>query len=219
MNELLFFAHIGIITLFTIVALKISKETLVTTVGIYCILANLFVLKQIKLFGLQPTASDAFSVGAILGLNLLQEYFGEKITKKAIWTCFFALVLYAVVSHIHLLYIPSVCDISAGHYNFILKSMPRIAIASILVTLLVQHIDRIFYGFLKQKFHNKYFLARNLLSLFIIQLIDTILFTFAGLWGIVNNLWDIILVSFIVKLVTILVSVPMVAIFKPKTRI
>jgi len=216
MNELLFFAHIVIITLFTIVALKISKETLIATVAIFCILANLFVLKQIKLFGLRPTASDAFSVGAILGLNLLQEYFGKKIAKKAIWTCFFALVLYAVVSHIHLLYIPSICDISASHYNFILKSMPRIAIASILVTLLILHIDRIFYGFLKKKFNNKYFLARNLLSLFIIQLIDTVLFTVAGLYGIVSNLWDIILVSFVVKVVTILVSVPIVSLCKPK---
>lgn len=219
MNELLFLTHILIITCSTIIALKISKEALVAIIAIFCILANLFVLKQINLFGLNPTASDAFSVGAILGLNLLQEYFGKNIAKKAIWTCFFALVLYAILSQIHLMYTPSIYDVSSRHYQFILQFMPRIAIASISVTLLIQHLDRIFYGFLKQKFNNNYFLLRNLISLFIIQLIDTILFTFAGLWGIVSNLWDIIIISFIVKVVTILVSVPIVALFKPKRKI
>jgi len=218
-NELLFLTHILIITCSTIIALKISKEALVAIIAIFCILANLFVLKQINLFGLNPTASDAFSVGAILGLNLLQEYFGKNIAKKAIWTCFFALVLYAILSQIHLMYTPSIYDVSSRHYQFILQFMPRIAIASISVTLLIQHLDRIFYGFLKQKFNNNYFLLRNLISLFIIQLIDTILFTFAGLWGIVSNLWDIIIISFIVKVVTILVSVPIVALFKPKRKI
>ena len=92
MNELIFFAHVIIISLFTIFSLKISKEALVAFIALYCVLANLLVLKQITLFGLHPTASDAFSVGAILGLNLLQEYYGKITAKKAIWTCFLALV-------------------------------------------------------------------------------------------------------------------------------
>ena len=71
-----------IISLFTVLALKISKETLVAMISIYCILANLFVLKQISLFGYHPTASDAFSVGAILGLNLLQEYYGKDFCRR-----------------------------------------------------------------------------------------------------------------------------------------
>ena len=214
MNELLFCAHAIIISLFTIVALKTSKETLVATIAIYCILANLFVLKQITLFGLHPTASDAFSVGAILGLNLLQEYFGKNAAKKATWTCFFALVLYAIVSQIHLLYSPSVYDTSAGHYSFLLTFMPRIAFASIATTIFVQHIDRILYEFLKKKFNNQHFLLRNIISLFLVQIIDTILFSFAGLYGIISNIGDVILVSFIVKVITILLSVPLIALLK-----
>jgi len=217
MNELLFFAHAVIISLFTVISLKISKETLVTTIAIYCILANLFVLKQITLFGLHPTASDAFSVGAILGLNLLQEYFGKHAAKKAIWTCFFALTLYTIVSQIHLLYLPSIHDITSAHYDPILTFMPRIALASISVTLLVQHIDRILYAFLKTKFQNKQFLLRNLISLFLVQIIDTVLFSFAGLYGIISNIGDVILVSFLVKVATILISVPLISIFRKKT--
>jgi len=216
MNELLFFAHIIVVSLFTIISLKMSKSTLVAMIAIYCILANLFVLKQITLFGLHPTASDAFSVGAILGLNLLQEYFGKDAAKKAIWTCFLALILYAIVSQIHLMYLPSIYDITAAHYAPILTFMPRIAIASILVTFLVQHLDRILYGFLKTKLQSKYFFLRNLISLLSIQIIDTVLFSFAGLYGIISNIGDVILVSFAVKIVAILVSVPLISVLRAK---
>ncbi|MFC1842308.1 queuosine precursor transporter [Candidatus Dependentiae bacterium] len=219
MNELLFFIHVILISLFTVLALKISKESLVAAIVLFCVLANLFVVKQITLFGLHPTASDAFSVGAILGLNLLQEYFGKSIVKKTIWTCFFALLFYVIVTQIHLAYIPSMYDTSAMHFHFILRFMPRIAIASIAVTLIVQLIDRMLYGFLKNKFSGKQFFLRNIISLFVVQAIDTVLFSFAGLYGIVQNIWDVIIISFIVKVATILIAVPIISIFRTKTRI
>ena len=217
MNELIFLAHVIIISIFTIAALKISKEALIATIAIYCVLANLFVLKQINLFGFTPTASDAFSVGAILGINLLQEYFGEKESKNAIWICFFVTIIYTIASQIHIIYTPSIYDTSSQNFDAILKFMPRIAIASILVTLLIQIMDRIFYKFLKTKFHDQHFILRNFISLFIVQLLDTILFTFLGLWGIVGNLWDVIIVSFAVKVITILISVPIISIFRSKS--
>lgn len=213
-NEIVFLLHILIISGFTIAALKISKETLIATIALFCVLANLFVLKQIDLFGLIPTASDAFSVGAILGINLLQEYFGKQVSRCAIITSFFSTILYAIVSQIHMVYAPSICDLSCAHYNFILKFMPRLAIASIVVTLITQIIDRKLYAFLQNKFVGKHFAIRNFISLFIVQLIDTVLFTFAGLWGIMENLRGVIIVSFLVKLATILISVPIISIFR-----
>jgi len=219
MNELLFLAHIAVISICTVLALRISKEALVAVIAIYCVLANLFVLKQITLFGLHPTASDAFSVGAILGLNLLQEYFGKSAAKKAMWTCLLALVLYTITSQIHLMYLPSIYDVTAQHYAPILQFMPRIAIASILVTLVVQYLDRILYGFLKTTFDGKRFFLRNLISLILIQIIDTVLFSFAGLYGIISNISDVILVSFTVKFITIAVSVPLTSLFRKKAKI
>lgn len=215
-NEMLFFVHIIIITLFTIIALHLGKEALIAIISIFCILANLFVLKQITLFGLHPTAADAFSVGAIIGLNLLQEYFGKNIAKKTVWICFFSLILYIAVSQIHLAYIPSVYDVMASHYAILLQFMPRISIASILVTLFVLQLDRIFYGFLKEKLQGRYFVIRSIVSVIIMQLIDTVLFSFIGLYGIIGNIWDIILVSLAVKLATIAISVPLISFFKPR---
>ena len=107
MNELIFLLQTITVSLCALGALYLGKEALVTFICIQSILANLFVIKQTTLFGLNATCSDAFAVGATLGLNLLQEYFGRTITRKAIWLNFFFLVFYAITSQIHLAYAPS----------------------------------------------------------------------------------------------------------------
>ena len=88
-NELIFIFHCLIIASSSLFALFLGSYGLVAFICIQCILANLFVIKQITLFGYTATCSDAFTVGATLGLNLLQEYFGKNITKKTIWINFF----------------------------------------------------------------------------------------------------------------------------------
>jgi len=78
MNEFIFLLHIIIIAISSLVALRLGKEALVAYVCVLGILSNLFVTKQILLFGFNVIATDAFVVGAVLGLQLLQEYYGKK---------------------------------------------------------------------------------------------------------------------------------------------
>src|SRR5205085_8602177 len=144
---------------------------------IQCILANLFVIKQITLFGFTATCADAFTVGATLGLNLLQEYFGKDITKKAIWVNFFLLIFYLIVSQIHLWYTPAAFDTAQEHFIPLLGLMPRIVIASFSVYFFVQMLDYYLYGMLKKKYADKHLVLRNYFSIAFCQLIDTILFS------------------------------------------
>jgi len=215
-NELLFLIHVLVITMCTIIAAKMGKEALISNIALLCVLANLFILKQITFFGLYPTASDAFSVGIIVGLNVLQEYFGKVVTKKAILICFFSLIMYTILSQIHLIYEPNIYDFSSIHYKALMQFMPRIAIASISVILFVQALNRMLFGFLKKKLHGKYFLLRNLITIVITQLIDTVLFSFASLYGVVSNIGDIIIISTTVKLAAIAIMVPLISLIKPK---
>src|SRR5229473_6185965 len=110
MNELIFALHTVIIALFALGALALGQGALVAFVCIQCILANLFVVKQITLFGFTATCADAFTVGATIGLNMLQEYFGKAIAKRTIWINFFLLIFYAIVSQVHLIYVPHAAD-------------------------------------------------------------------------------------------------------------
>jgi len=210
LNEIIFIFHCATITSFALVSLFIGPYALITFISVQCILANLFVIKQITLFGFTATCADAFTVGATLGLNLLQEYFGKEITKKAIWVNFFLLIFYLIATQIHLAYVPASFDSVQQHFTPILSLMPRIVIASFSVYFLVQMLDYYIYGLLKRIWNNKYLVIRNYCSIAFCQLIDTILFSFLGLYGIVEDVWQIIFISYFVKLISIIIATPFV---------
>src|SRR5579859_3477715 len=114
-NELIFFSHISILFLSLLGALRIGKEALIGLICVLVVLMNMFVLKQINLFGLSVTATDAFAVAVTLGLNMLQEYYGLKLTQKTIWISFYVSIVVLVLSKVHLLYIPSNFDTYQPH--------------------------------------------------------------------------------------------------------
>lgn len=208
MNEWLFASHILAIFFFTLGALKLGKEALCSWICLQALFANLFVLKQITLFGFHVTASDVFAVGGILGLNLMQEFYGAKEAKKATTVCLYCLLLFAALSKIHLLYTPSFTDTTHSSYVNILDPAPRLFIASLIVFFIVQKIDIKLFSKLKSSLKKSPFALRNLISLCTSQFLDTVLFTFLGLYGIVFSLYDVIFVSFLTKVIVIAFLTP-----------
>lgn len=210
MNELLFIVHTIVISTSALIALYLGQAALVAFVCLQCVLANLFVVKQITLFGFSATCADAFTVGAVLGLNLLQEYFGRTIARTCIWINFFLLIFYVIVSQIHLAYIPNSYDTMQACFIPILGLMPRIVIASFVVYFIAQWADYALYGFLRRILGDRYLVVRNVVSIMLTQLLDTVLFSFLGLYGIIENIWQIIFISYVIKLVAIAIASPFV---------
>lgn len=209
MNEVLFFIQIFIIVVFASVALRMGKEALTAWVAIQALIANLFVLKQITLFGFDVTASDAFAIGSLLGINFLQEYSGVEKARRATWICFFFMLFFVAVSHVHLLYQPSLYDTSQSSFVQILSLAPRLLSASMAVFFVVQWVDIKFFSFLKNRFPNFGFATRALIALVFSQFLDTFLFSFIGLYGMVVSVVNVIAVSFIVKLSVIFCMTPL----------
>lgn len=203
MNEILFLLQAMLIIAFALGALKLGKETLIAWVAIQALIANLFVLKQITLLGLDVTASDAFAIGSLLGLNFLQEYFSRDDANKATWICFFFMVFFCLASQIHLLYHPSTYDTTQSSYIALLSPSPRLLLASLSVFFIVQQFDIRFFAFLKSSLPKASFAFRAAIALAVSQFLDTFLFSFAGLYGIVASVIDIMIMSYIVKLMVI----------------
>jgi queuosine precursor transporter len=214
MNELLFLFHLLCIGITTIIMLKMGAEALVALLCVQGILANLFVIKQITLFGLTATASDMYIVGSVLSLNLLQEYYGKYLARKSIWISFGLLIFYTIVSQIHIFYVPSASDFSQNYYYNLLSYMPRLTSASIIVYLIVQHFDTYFYAVLKRLLEGRYLLVRNMISITISQGLDTILFSLLGLYGIIDNIGQVMLVAFTIKITTMILLTPVVFVIK-----
>ncbi len=219
MNELIFVFHALFITGCALGALYLGKEALITFIGLLAILSNLFVTKQIMLFGFQATPTDALTIGLVLSLNLLQEYYGKRITQKAINISFILSLVYTLLSQIHLLYMPSMHDTMHHHAHHLFGLMPRIICASLFTYYIVQRIDSFLYELLRKRLHNNYLVFRNYASLVFSQLLDTILFSFLGLYGTLDSIIPVICISYCIKLMVIAGTTPFLWFSKRISRV
>jgi len=192
---------------------KLGQVALGAFVVLEAILANLFVLKQINLFGLSVTASDSFIIGSLIGLSLYQEFFGKENAKKLGLITFISLFFVSLSSLLHIWLSPDPLDQSQSHYHFIFSSTPRLAIGSLAAYFISSRLDIIVFSFLKKTFPNLSFGKRTFISTCITQAVDTCAFSFFALLGMVDNLFHIITFSFIIKtlcLSTNLIKQPLV---------
>lgn len=217
-NELIFFISIIFFCSSSLLALYLGKHALIALICLQAVLVNLFVTKQIQLFGFCATASDTLAIGTSLALNLLQEYWGKPIARSAIFLSFSAAIFYTIASQLHLWYIPHPIDTSHAHFYALLMPLPRIIAASLITYLFIQWIDYRIYARLKVAYQSKQFVFRNLISLCFTQLLDTVLFSILGLYGTIipsyTALRDIIIVSYILKMIIIVSAVPAIGIVR-----
>lgn len=213
-NELCFIAQIFVICCTTIALAMMGKEALTAYVGLLFVMANIFVLKQINLFGWTVTSADAFIIGVGFSLNILQEFWGKDYARKTVLISFALSLIYLIIGLSIMAYVPAHVDEAQTHLSFIMTHTIRLVFASFTAYLITQFIDIQIYGYLKQVAQGKYFTFRNYLSLCISQFIDTILFSFLGLWGMVANIGDIIVVSYGIKLFAIFCMSPFLIITK-----
>jgi len=218
MNEWIFFTHLLCMIAFLFAALRIGMVALIVLISLQTVLANLFVVKQIELFGLFVTCSDVFIVGSLLALNLLQEFFGKQAAKKAVRISIFSALFFVAMSQMHLLYHPNSEDVTQTAFVQIFSSTPRIVLASIGVFFLVQQIDLRIFAWLQKIFDGKHLPLRIGISLALSQTIDTVLFSFAGLYGLVASILAIIVVSLPIKFLSIACSAPFTALCRKFVR-
>jgi uncharacterized integral membrane protein (TIGR00697 family) len=208
-NELIFLAHTSLVSTFLLVCVRLGQPALVSIVCFLPVLANFLVLKQTTLFGFTATCADAYAIGATLGLNLLNEYYGKQVAQRTVLISFMLLIFYTLMTIVHGLYLPATTDSAHLHYCALLQFMPRLTIASLITYTIVNYFNIGLYTALK-KYTGKHLLTRNYISIMISHLVDTVLFSFFGLYDIVENIGSIIVISYSIKLATLLIATPFV---------
>jgi hypothetical protein len=160
-------------------------------------------------------------VGLVLGLNILQEWWGKESAQKTIYYSFGLLVTYTLFSQLHLSYTPALTDTHTVFYQGLLEHMPRLTAASLTSYVISLFCDRALYSFLRTKYIWSVSQATTL-SIIASQSIDTFLFSFLGLYGTLANISSIILVSLTIKGLAIAIMTPYTKIFsalkKPRQR-
>lgn len=203
MNELIFILQVVAVVVTVRVGRRFEKEALMVLAVLLAVFANFFVLKQIDLMGWTVTCADAYVVGHLMCLNCLQQEYGKVWAKKTVQLSFAAMVVFALLSQIHLVFIPSEADVAHLHYEALLGIAPRLLLASLVSFYLVQRLDIFMFGQFLNRMPQISWKIRSMISLVISQAVDTLLFTLLGLYGVVENWVAIFWMSFLVKCVVI----------------
>ncbi len=213
-NEFIFIAHTLLVTFAVTCAARYGQQALVSTIVLLTITANLFLTQTIVLCGFIATSTDAFVVGYSLALILLQENYGLTQARRAIIISFAGLILFTLFSWIQLWYMPAPTDFMQPAFAAILYKLPRLLLASAAAYIVSQYSNTWLYSQLQKKLPHSWFITRTYGSIVCTQLLDTILFSFLGLYGIINELGSIIFVSYSIKLAAIFITTPLLKIFK-----
>ncbi|AFS28140.1 queuosine precursor transporter [Chlamydia psittaci] len=213
-NEMIFIAQTVFIVLTGIFFSSKSTGWLTGWLATLSVIMNVFVLKQIVLCGLEITSADVYMIGILSCLNFSREVYGQSKVNEAMTGSWVITIAFLLLTQLHLALKPSPNDTTQNHFIALFSPTLRLTLASLVTVILVQIIDLKLFSYLKTLFKDKAFGTRSAISLVSSQIIDTLLFSFLGLYGIVANLTHVILFSLITKICVIAMSVPVVVLGK-----
>jgi uncharacterized integral membrane protein (TIGR00697 family) len=191
-NELLWFGLMIFCYLAVLLIYKLfGRKGLFAWVAMSIILANIQVMKTIQIFGLVTAEGNIVYSSIFFVSAILNEIYGKKEAKKAVFVGFFVLIMTTVIMQVTLMFTPDSSDIMAPHLAAIFEFMPRIALASLTAYICSQMYDVWMYAFIKNYHGRKLLWFRSNVSVIISQLIDNTIFTLIAFYGIFT--WDIII--------------------------
>ena len=93
------------------------------------------------------------------------------------------------------------------YFAELFKPGPRLIAASLLTFFMTQRAELALFSWMQVHCKSS-FVFRASITVILVQGLDTVTFSFLGLWGLVHSLFDIIVVSFAIKLLVVLVTTP-----------
>lgn len=216
-NELLLIIQTTIIVLGAWAAYLYGLRALTALITLYVVLANFLVVKQICVASMCITATDAYAIGAGIGLSLLQFRWSRKEALQAIAISFAASCLVTVLTQLHLLFTPTAGDWAHIHYAAVLSTTPRIVAASLISYLCCQLIETSLLAILRAKTRLP-FEIQGWFSVIVSSAVDTVLFSILGLYGLVENLTHIIVISYAVKLAAACLGYVLIAVLNRSSK-
>ena len=161
-------------------------------------------------------AYDGVFVSVAVGLysatflmtDTLGEIWGRKMAFYAVLAGFTGQVIMVVTNMIVLAAPAAPFWGNQVEFDVVLGATPRLVLASFLAFGAAQINDVIVFDKLKRLFKGRFLFIRNNCSTFLSQIIDTVVFFSIGFWGLVPNIFSMILLTVIVKVIIALIDTP-----------
>lgn len=212
-NEILWIGSLVVSFLMVTLSYRLFGKTgLYTWTAVGVILANIQVMKTVKVFGMVTALGNVVYSSLFLVTDILNENYTKKDAQKAVWIGFFVLISTTILMQLTIQFIPDESDFLSEHITAIFSLLPRITFASLTAYLISQNHDVWFFAKLKKKHKKRLLWFRNNSSTIISQLLDNTVFTliaFAGVfpWIIIGQIF---LTSMIMKIIVAVCDTPFV---------
>lgn len=201
-NELLWFLSLILNFVLIMFSFRVwGRKGLMIWMPISCITANIQVLKNISVFGLEATLGNIVYATAFLATDILNEFYDKKAAKTAVWYGFFSLISMTLLMQVSLLFIPSDSDMVHSSMVALFSLMPRVTAASLVAYLISNMHDVWAFRFWKKKTKGRFLWLRNNASTWVSQLIDSLIFTVGAFYGVYewSILFQIIITTYLLK--------------------
>lgn len=188
-----------------------GKQGLIAWVAIGTIIANIQVIKTVDIFGISATLGNVMFASIYLATDILNDIYGRKVAKRAVWLGFSSTLVMIIVMQMSLHFIPAPEDVSQKALSTIFDLVPRIALGSIIAYIIGQHVDVFIFSMIKKVFQSdKTFIIRAYGSTVLSSIIDTALFVTIAFIGTLpaSVVFEIFITTYVLKLVSTIFNVP-----------
>ncbi|AJA89901.1 transporter [Borreliella chilensis] len=175
-NEILWLAMLITTYSFLVILFLFFKKTgLFAWIAVSIIIANIQVLKQITIFGINATLGNIIYASAYIATDILSEFYGKKTSKNAVYIGFISFIVFTVLTNAQIYFMSNKTEENFKSLESIFSSIPALLIASLTAYIVSQLHDVYLYQFIKNKFPRFLFFRTNGSTL-VSGLIDTIIF-------------------------------------------
>ncbi|PNH22864.1 hypothetical protein CVS44_10230 [Staphylococcus haemolyticus] len=188
-----------------------GKQGLIAWVAIGTIIANIQVIKTVHIFGISATLGNVMFASIYLATDILNDIYGRKVAKRAVWLGFSSALVMIIVMQMSLHFIPAPEDMAQKSLSTIFDLVPRIALGSIIAYIIGQHVDVFIFSAIKKVFSSdKTFIIRAYGSTMLSSIIDTALFVTIAFAGTLSNMivFEIFITTYLLKLISTIFNVP-----------
>ncbi|MCU5745512.1 queuosine precursor transporter [Staphylococcus sp. SQ8-PEA] len=207
----------GIITfLVTFILLVImyrcfGKYGLIAWIAIGTIIANIQVIKTIDIFSISATLGNVMFASIYLATDILNDIYGRKVAKRAVWLGFSSTLVMVIVMQMSLTFAPAPEDHAQHALETIFNVVPRVALGSIIAYIIGQHLDVFLFSLIKRFFHSdKTFILRAYGSTILSNIVDTALFVAIAFIGTLplSAVFEIFITTYLLKIISTIFNVP-----------
>lgn len=208
MNEIYFFSLVGIVILSAIAASRLGLVALQVTAVAIALSTTIIAGHVIEVFGVKASAGTATFIGLFLVIDLVSEIYGKREAVNTIKYTFASNLLLMLIGLISTQLSSAEPTVVGQSLNALFAWVPRLIAGGLIAFAVSQYVDVLLFFIIKKLSGEKWLWLRVSGSTCVSQAVDTILVWTIAFYGVIPNLWQVILAAYATKLVGALIEIP-----------